>query len=257
MQSWQHLGAHRAMVSDDFAPAAEEVRRELLRYPTWRPMTQRTSVDGQIVSRVQATNQSGITTGHLIDSPPASIHFASELHKRAGDLAQTMGVPLPSDLHVELNGMAYGHGSRLRVHTDHALGTKRRIAWILYLVAEREPWTVSDGGALRLRAEPNVDVYPKLGRVVAFAVSETSAHEILPVLRETSWESCRLALSGWITEGPRVMRPPSDTLPAELVTTYEETNGRVAMFELLLAQRRACGLDEREAASLLEQARRR
>jgi SM-20-related protein len=63
----------------------------------------------------------------------------------------------------------------------------RQISVVVYL---NEDWVDADGGALRLYADPHVDVQPLAGTLVCFTSAEIE-HEVLPAKRE------RTSIAAW------------------------------------------------------------
>ena len=196
----------RIRIADDFCDFAIQIRKELLNFPEWIPMTQ-ISADGS-ASVLNYNGQTGITTGHLGEEQHAdNLSFCYQFHefifhykKQICDLFQ---VPYHQETHVETNAMAYGNGGWFSGHTDtekeYGRQFERCISWILYLTPpEHGEWSESEGGGLKLRHPEGIDevIYPKFNRLVVFKV-ENMWHEVTPV-ETTMWETCRLSLSGWI-----------------------------------------------------------
>ena len=192
----RRLDFHGGILVDGFCSLADAIRKELLHFPHWKIMRLGTAANHAF--------QTAITTGHIQGRLPELVlchRFAQELSGVGQAIAGAVGNPSPNPLHVDMSGMAYGQGGRLKLHTDSIL--ERRAAWMLYLThPEDGEWTAADGGALVLSTAEGREqrIYPRFNRFVSFRVSDASRHAILPILKPTPWERCRLALSGWLHE---------------------------------------------------------
>ena len=190
----RRLDFHGGILVDGFCPFADAIRKELLHFPHWKPM--------RLGDAAYHAFQTAITTGHIQGRFPElelCQRFAAELAGVARAVAEAVGNPSPVPLAVDMSGMAYGQGGRLKLHTDGVF--ERRAAFMLYLThPEDGEWSQDDGGGLLLSdgAGHEQVVHPRFNRFVAFRVSDESRHAIAPILRPTPWERARLALSGWL-----------------------------------------------------------
>jgi Rps23 Pro-64 3,4-dihydroxylase Tpa1-like proline 4-hydroxylase len=249
-------GVHHLTVADDFCSFAAELREELLRFGSWQEMRQQG--DRAVAGIVNPQRQNGLTTGHITDEQsdclPNCLLFRGHLQAALPALCAIMDVPFSENLQIEMNAMAYGEGAWLSPHTDRgktAAADDRLIAWMLYLTDPHDgEWAVEQGGAARLwgRDGREVRLSPKFNRFAMFRVSNQSFHEIETIRRNGGWQSCRLALSGWIRApyekvengvGVYVRSADYDRLKADRETALL---GGIALYQLMEQQRRYCNL---------------
>lgn len=101
--------------------------------------------------------------------------------------------------HADLRAYAYRPGHYLLPHTDHQVELGRVLAYAYYLPSPEPP----RGGELELfrcevaddallSTEPVLRIAPRANRLVVFAVSPASLHQVREVL-----DGLRLSLAGW------------------------------------------------------------
>lgn len=114
----------------------------------------------------------------------------------AGPLARITGAPVST---IDMRAYAYRRGHFLLPHTDRDGDQARRLAYAYYLPSPDVP----AGGELELFAcESSGDqitattsaklIEPRANRLVVFAVSEASLHQVREVL-----DGLRISLAGW------------------------------------------------------------
>jgi hypothetical protein len=253
---FSRLGVHNLVYKDTFCEFAQEIRDELLTFSNWVEMRQD---NYQAKSVINPGAQNGITTGHITDKCrewlPNCLKFRELIESRLQALCETMGIQFSESLQIEMNGMAYGEGSWLSGHTDFgasANSNDRLVAWMLYLTHPLdEEWSAEKGGAVRLwtRDRKEIHLRPKFNRFAMFRVHKHSFHEIEKITWPTGWERCRLTLSGWIRgayEKPqkkmRVYLKSPDYMNRK-AKMEASLKGSLALYELMLQQKRYCGAD--------------
>jgi 2-oxoglutarate-Fe(II)-dependent oxygenase superfamily protein len=259
LQEFVRLDVHNLAYQDDFCDFAQAIREELLGFPNWIEMRQE-GYSGE--QKVSPQRQNGITTGHLSSRQrkilPYCLKFTDFLRSRLRELCAFEGVECPEDaasLDIEINAMAYGQGAWLSPHTDSGITQRvndRLIAWMLYLTHPDEgEWNAGQGGAVRvwLPDGPEARLSPKFNRFAMFKVHEQSFHEIERILRPTTWQTCRLALSGWIRGVPEkrergmAIYMRSKNFQELRAHVEDRLQGAFALYELMLQQQRHAGVE--------------
>ena len=260
------VGVHDLVYQDDFCAFAGAIRDELLAFPDWREMRQNNPNSVNVLS---PQRQNGITTGHLTGARlarlPSCGRFCELVRGRMSELCAVGGGEAddPTQLTLEVNAMAYGEGAWLSAHTDSLpANNDRLLAWMLYLTHPADgEWAPDKGGAVRLWDPDGAEarLRPRFNRFAMFRVHRQSFHEIEKVTWATGWDRCRLALSGWI-RGPRqhqekgvrvyLKTPNYLTLRAETETRLQ---GALALYKLMLQQRKFCRMDIAGTVESLEE----